>query len=240
MLPDLTVRAVGARELMDDPDADQRMLERTYARFSVVNRIVSPWHGEYRREIRPRARRGVLRVLDVGAGAADLTRALAVRLRRDGIAASVTALDADPRAVDWARAHDDGVGLRCVRAMTGDLVGEGERFDVVLSNHLLHHLTDDELQALLGDSERLLAPGGIALHHDIARGRAAYALFAAATRPFAANLLEGSFIREDGLTSIRRSRTAGELAALAPAGWSVRRGMPARLTLRREAPDAAA
>lgn len=238
MTPDLSIRAADARELMDDPAADARMLDRTYARFAAVNRVVSPWRTEYRREIRPRAGRGELRVLDVGAGAGDLTRALARRLRRDGVAAQVTALDADQRAVRWADAHDDGAGLRHVHATTGDLVRAGERFDVVLSNHMLHHLTGGELDTMLADSERLLAPGGVALHHDIARGRAAYLLFAAVTWPFATNLLAGSFIRPDGLVSIRRSYTVRELAGIVPPGWTVTSTPPARLTLRREAADA--
>lgn len=72
------------------------------------------------------------------------------------------------------------------------------------------------------------------MHSDIARGRIAYLAFAALTRPFASRLFGGTFIREDGLTSIRRSYTAPELAACAPAGWSVHRHWPARLELRWE------
>ena len=96
-----------------------------------------------------------------------------------------------------------------------------ERFDVVLSNHVLHHLPPAELGALLADSERLVAPGGVAVHGDIRRSLFAYAGFWLGTLPFARNLLAGSFIRADGLTSIRRSFTAAELAAAMPAGWRV-------------------
>ena len=53
--------------------------------------------------------------------------------------------------------------------MSGELADAGERFDVVLSNHVLHHLDGPRLGALLADSERLLAPGGVAVHGDIAR-----------------------------------------------------------------------
>jgi hypothetical protein len=38
--------------------------------------------------------------------------------------------------------------------------------------------------------------------------------------------LPASFIREDGLTSIRRSYTPAELTAAAPAGWRVEPGAP--------------
>ena len=49
-------------------------------------------------------------------------------------------------------------------------------------------------------------------------------------------LLRGSLIRADGLTSIRRSHTAAELAATVPAGWRLRRAVPSRLEVLREAP----
>ncbi len=234
MRPDLTVRATGARELMDDPDADRGALDRTYLRFGVVNRLVSRPGLLFRRDVRPRARRGAIRILDVGAGGGDLSRFLAARLRRQGLAAEITALDPDERAIAWAQAHDDGAGIRCVRGTTADLVRTGETFDVVYSNHLLHHLSDDERVDLLEETVRLTAPGGVAVHRDIARNRGAYVLFAAGTLPFRRNLLAGSFIREDGLTSIRRSWTVGELRAVAPRGWSVRGGIPFRLELRRE------
>lgn len=238
MRPDLTARAVDARERMDETSADRRMLERTYLRFEPVNRVVSRPGLLYRRDIRPRAGRGPLRILDVGAGGGDLCRLLAARLRRDRLRAEITALDADERAVSWARARDGGAGIRYLHAMTADLVDAGEVFDVVLSNHLLHHLTVEELPRLLEESMRLVHPAGLVLHRDIARSRAAYVLFAIGTLPLRSTLLAGSFIREDGLTSIRRSYTVRELSATAPAGWSVRGGVPGRLELRWERDDA--
>lgn len=243
MLPDLSSRAVDARELMDDPDADLGMLERTYARFPLVNAAVSGWRGVYRRDIRPRARRGALRVLDIGAGGGDLTRWLVRRLHGDGCDAHVTGLDTDPRAIRWAaaqrsrEAEHDADAVRWLCGSTRDLVRDGETFDVVLSNHLLHHLSDVELHAVLDDSLRLVAPGGAVIHSDIARSRAAYAAFATLTLPFARTVLAGSFIRPDGLTSIRRAYTAEELAGAAGAGWRVERRVPSRLLLRAEAGD---
>lgn len=240
MVPDLSVRASEARELMDAPDASAPMLDRTYERFALVNAVVSPWRGLYRRDIRPRARRGPVRLLDIGAGGGDQARALARRLHRDGFSAQVWALDADERAVRWAQAHD---ATGEVRYRTGSLHGlaeAGESFDVVYSNHVLHHVADAALLPFLEESRRLLAPGGVVVHHDIARGRGAYALFAAATWPFRTTVLAGSYIREDGLTSIRRSYTVAELKARAPADWEVRARMPARVEARAEAPGARA
>src|SRR6218665_1707671 len=239
MSADLSARARHARELMDDPLADQRMLERTYLRFALVNRIVSRPGLLYRRGIRPRSAPGrMLRILGVGAGGGDLCRSIAAALRRDEFCGDVTALDPDPRAIDWAQAHDGGAGIRYRIASTSDLVEADERFDVIVSNHLLHHLTEGELQALLEDPRRLAGPSGLVVHCDIARGRGTYALFAAGTLPFSGNLLRGSFIRADGLTSIRRSYTVPELRDAAPSSWQVRAGFPSRLELRWEGGDA--
>ena len=113
--------------------------------------------------------------------------------------------------------------------MTGDLVEAGERFQIVLSNHVLHHLDGRETGALLADCERLVGPGGIAVLGDIERSRWGYAGFWLGTLPFAGNLLAGTYIRGDGLASIRRSHTAAELAGVLPPGWRVRRAFPSRL-----------
>ncbi|WP_223627803.1 methyltransferase domain-containing protein [Microbacterium sp. EST19A] len=231
----LSVRDVDVRELMDDPQADERMLARTYGRFGFINAVVSRPGRIYRRDIRPRAAGArPLRILDIGAGGGDLCRFLAGRLRHDGIEAEITALDSDERAIRWAAAHDRGAGVRYRCALSTELADAGETFDVVLSNHVLHHLDDRELRTVLDDSRRLLAPGGLAAHHDIARGRAAYASFAAVTGLLSRNLLADSFIRVDGLLSIRRSYTATELAAIVTPDWEVRRGVPARVELRLE------
>nr|WP_276612359.1 class I SAM-dependent methyltransferase [Kineococcus vitellinus] len=222
-MPDLGARDRTAVELMDDPDCDLPALERTYAHFRVVNAVVAGWQLAYRRHVRPLLRDDrVTTVLDVGCGGGDLARALARWARRDGRRAQVTGIDPDPRAHAWAVRQPPvpGVSFRC--AHSSDLVAEGRRFDLVVSNHVLHHLDEDGLRTLLEDS-RALARDRVA-HSDIARGAWAYRLFSLGSRPLAA----GSFVREDGLTSIRRSYTPAELAAAAGPGWRVERPWPAR------------
>ncbi|GAA3702521.1 class I SAM-dependent methyltransferase [Arthrobacter ginkgonis] len=247
-------RAVDAVEEMDRPDCDPLLLERTYAQFPLVNGAFSRWHGIYRDLLRPvlldAAGSGVQRggrtatVLDIGSGGGDIALALAGWAARDGIAVQVTGIDPDERAHAFATraaakaaaradaaasrtrtpgsAAPGGPGVVFRRAHSADLVAEGSRFDVVLSNHVLHHLGQAELVGLLADSQALA--GGIAVHADIRRSRTALLLFGAATLPLAGR----SFIRRDGLASIRRSYTGPELAALAPPGWEVRSRRPFR------------
>ncbi|MHC6593723.1 class I SAM-dependent methyltransferase [Arthrobacter sp. C152] len=209
-------RAIESVENMDRPDCDARLLENTYRQFGAVNRALSGWRGLYRRELRavvPDPRRP-LTVLDVGCGGGDLAVMLAGWAQRDGRALHVTGIDPDPRAAHFASRRPPLPGVEFRQAHTSDLVGEGRTFDVVISNHVLHHLAPDELQQLLAHSELLAARK--ALHNDLVRSPAAFALFSVAALPF-----RHSFIREDGLTSIRRSYKPSELAAVAPPGWSV-------------------
>ena len=226
----LATRDERAVEQMDGPDADPRVLAKTYERFRLVNAVVSGERAVYRRWVRPRLSPvWGTRLLDVGTGSADLPRRMLRWAQADGLRLEITAIDPDERAIAWADAQPRASGLRLVPVATGDLVKAGERFQIVLSNHVLHHLDGRETGALLADCERLLGPGGIAVLGDIERSRWGYAGFWLGTLPFAGNLLAGTYIRGDGLASIRRSHTAAELAGVLPAGWRVRRAFPSRL-----------
>jgi len=220
---------------MDDAECDPEMLRRTYERFGVINVAFSGLRSIYRRWIRPRLRPDrETRLLDVGTGGGDIPRRFLDWSSADGLALSVVAIDVEPRAVAYAARHP-APGLEVRHVATSELVAVGERFDIVTSNHVLHHLRPEEIADLLADSERLVDGRGLVVHGDIERSRLAYAGFAAATAPFAPNLLRGTFIRPDGLASIRRSWTATELAAMADRDWRVRRAAPFRLELIRGA-----
>lgn len=220
---DLSVRASDLAELMDDPDCDPAALARTYSRFTLVNALVSGWREIYRAVLRPvlaqavRAGRSAT-LLDIGTGGADVPRALARWAARDGLRLVTTGIDPDPRAVAFARRRPlpETVDVRCASA--ADLAAAGESFDVVVSNHLLHHLPDPAVRELLDDSARLAH--GIVVHNDLVRARRAYALWWLGSAPLA----PGTFVRIDGLRSIRRAWTPSELQDLAPPGWDVRAG----------------
>lgn len=217
ILPPLDTRDEHAIEEMDDPQCDPQRLARTYASFRTVNALVAGWRATYLHVLRPHLRRqGVTTLLDVGCGGGDITRALARWAHRDGFDLRVTGADPDRRAHAWASRQPPVEGVRFRRTDSKELVAEGARFDLVVSNHLLHHLDPGQLAGLLHDSERLARRATV--HSDIHRGRLAYSLFSVGTWPF----FPGSYIREDGLTSIRRSYTAHELRQRVPPHWGVR------------------
>lgn len=222
----LSRREPGLVEWMDRPDCDPERLRNTYRDFPVVNRWLAGWSHLYRRYLRPvlagSAPGRIATLLDVGSGGGDVARHLAALARRDGIALEVTGIDPDPRAVAFARSKD-APGVRFRTAWASELAAVGERFDLVVSNHVLHHLPDHDLRSFLDTLEALARRR--ALCSDIARSRVGYLLFATVTAPF----FRDSYLRTDGLVSIRRSYTRAELAAAVPAGWEVRSAFPFRL-----------
>lgn len=221
----LTARDTELTELMDDPSCDREQLRRTLRRFAIVNRAVSGWGTVYRSHLRPllAAADGPVRILEIGCGGGDVLRRVVRRARREGFAVSGVGIDPDERALEVAHEAPMLAGVEYRRQYSTDLVREGARFDVVISNHLLHHLGPAELQGVLADSEAL--GQRLSLHADILRGRAAYAAYAVGITPLA----PGSLLRTDGLRSIRRSYTAGELDAVLPHDWVVEQPVPFRL-----------
>jgi 2-polyprenyl-3-methyl-5-hydroxy-6-metoxy-1,4-benzoquinol methylase len=230
----VTAIALGHRaddlvERMDDPQCDLALLERTYRDFRHVNALISGWHGIYRRRIRPVLQRSVdPTLLDIGFGGGDIPRRIEQWAERDGIPVRITAVDPDPRAFAFA-ITGPATAVHFRELATDDLVRAGERFDVVVSNHVLHHL-DGTLGPLLADSRRLARH--LVVHGDIERSRWAYGAYSALTLPLARR----SFVREDGLLSIRRSYRARAQAAAGDDGWRVERRFPARLLLVHESP----
>jgi 2-polyprenyl-3-methyl-5-hydroxy-6-metoxy-1,4-benzoquinol methylase len=226
----LANRDTAALEEMDRPDCDPQRLERTYAQFGLVNAAVSGWRRIYHRDLRPRfAGNGTTTLLDIGCGGGDVARSLGRWAARDGLDLKITATDPDRRALAFALAQPPVPGLEFRHAFSSELVAEGFTADLVISNHVLHHLPGPALQELMADSEALATR--FAVHNDLQRSAAAYAFFSAGTLPF----FHRSFIRADGLTSLRRSYTTAELAQVARPGWLVRRTAPFRNLLVLEA-----
>ena len=220
----LAERDTALTELMDDPDCDPRALAATYRRFGLVNRLVSAWGHVYRSRVRPelRALGRPARVLDLGCGGGDVVVRLATLAARDGLDVEWVGADPDPRALEAARERERP-GVRFVAQGSRALIDAGERFDLVLSNHVLHHLDAGALQRFADDS--LTLSRGPVLHADIARGRLAYALYAVGIAPLSA----GTFLRVDGLRSIRRSHRAPELAEALGSPWRVETPAPFRV-----------
>jgi 2-polyprenyl-3-methyl-5-hydroxy-6-metoxy-1,4-benzoquinol methylase len=206
-------------ELMDRPDCDPAALENTYRHFRKLNRMIAGWRRIYVRVIRPRLKEGPATLVDIGCGGADVPAYLTSLAERDGLDLTATGIDPDPRAIRHARRN---TSLEILQSDSGSLAMSGRGFDFVISNHVMHHLDQEALTDLFRDSERLA--GCAAIHNDILRddmGLAGFSLLGLA--------FPGSFIRPDGLMSIRRSYTRAELRDRLPEGWRAESLVPYRL-----------
>lgn len=223
----LKERDTTSKEQMDDPNCDRRELFHTYEQFSVINSLISRWNHIYQQRIRPACtnQAKTYTLLDIGFGGGDLPIKIYRWAKKDGIRLHITAIETDRRAYEFVQHLQVPPAITFRNVSSTDLLKEGKKFDFVVSNHLLHHLTEGELLHLLDESKKLSA--GQVLFNDIERSDPGYLLFNVLSRL----IFRSSFITQDGLTSIRRSYTARELRNTVPEGWKVHRIVPYRLLL---------
>jgi 2-polyprenyl-3-methyl-5-hydroxy-6-metoxy-1,4-benzoquinol methylase len=211
-------------ERMDEAEADHGTLLRTYLRFGTLNRMVAAWDRTYIHHIRPHLRPGVAHtMLDIGCGFGDISEYLVGLARADGFELSALGIDPSPFVAAAMAKRKPPQGVRYRQAVTSELVEEGARFDFVISNHLLHHLQDNEILALAEDCARLARIRTI--HSDLRRSRLAYLLFTLFANPIGF----GTYIHQDGRMSIRKSFRRSELTQVLPLEWSVQPQFPWRL-----------
>ncbi len=214
-------------ELMDNPDSDVELLERTYHHFRTINRLLSKWKSIYRKEIRPvlKQQNGSATLLDIGFGGGDIPALLSSLANSDGFRLKITAIETDKRSLNYVKKKKNLEHIMYRHASSSELLEESTRFDFVISNHLLHHLDESEFLKLCSESSQLASQKVI--FNDIERSDIGYLSFFILSQLFFRN----SFVWYDGLVSIKRSFTFAELKNAAPAGWQVSRLFPFRLIL---------
>jgi 2-polyprenyl-3-methyl-5-hydroxy-6-metoxy-1,4-benzoquinol methylase len=222
----LSQRDTTSRERMDDPDCDLDELRNTYQQFSTVNSIITRWKKIYKREIRPDLHFGSTQtLLDIGFGGGDIPLKISKWASEDGYNVNITAIDPDPRAFDFVQDLNREKSVTFMQCSLSDLDPEKQQFDFVISNHLLHHLSEKNLPVILNQAQELSK--NMVIFNDIHRSDWAYAFFNLLSRP----IFRSSFITDDGLTSIKRSYTTKEIAQKVPEGWQVTSVFPFRLLL---------
>jgi 2-polyprenyl-3-methyl-5-hydroxy-6-metoxy-1,4-benzoquinol methylase len=170
------------------------------------------------------------RLLDVGFGAGDLLRRVAVWARRQGIAAALTGVDINPRSAAIARAATPSDMQ--IDYVTGDYRDLPEAFDFIVSSQVAHHMTDAQLSQFLHFMEERASRGW--LISDLHRHGFAYHGF-----PWLARLMGAHrIVREDGQLSIARSFRPDEWRQILrdanmPPDVSIVRRFPFRLSVER-------
>ncbi len=213
-------------EWMDREDCNVELLNNTYSQFSKINKLLSGWNKIYRSHIRPVIQRSPekhVTILDIGCGGGDIIKLLDTLIKEDGFQAKITGIDPDPRSIRFLqdRGHPSNLYFRNISS--NQLTEEGQTFNIVISNHLIHHLSEKELHAVCSDAEILTT--GLAIFSDIERSDIGYASFGM----IAPLLFRNSYIVKDGLISVRKSYRKKELQQILPNGWKVSRAFPFRL-----------
>lgn len=222
----LSQRDTESRERMDNPHCDPEELRNTYRQFSRVNSWLSQWDYIYKTQIQPHLVSNTqYSILDIGFGAGDIPIKLAEWIKRDGFNASITAIDPDPRAIEFVQSLQPPTNIEFLQCKLSELDPAKQQFDFVLSNHLMHHLDKQELLSTIQQAKKLCLKS--VLFNDLRRSDWAYLFFNLFSRP----LFRSSFITEDGLTSIKRSYTKRELEMIIPQDCHVRYLFPFRLLL---------
>ncbi|WP_421772891.1 class I SAM-dependent methyltransferase [Gracilimonas sp.] len=223
----LSKRRPNLIEYMDRDDCDPQLLENTYRQFSTINLLLSQWKRIYKNELRPLMHKGkTYSLLDIGFGGGDVPLKLSEWANKDGLELQITAIETDQRAFEFARQLEAPNQVTFQHCSSTDLVSQSRTYDFVISNHVLHHLAEDQLLQVLDEAKSLSLQKVI--FNDIERSDIGYFLFA----NFARLIFRNSFIVPDGLISIKRSYTIKELKQVAPAGWQVQRLFPFRLLLK--------
>lgn len=213
------------REFMDDPGCDLEMLNATYNQFESVNRLIGGWKRIYTNHIRPALLTAGANasVLDIGCGGGDILRMLNSFCMEDNLKVHFNGIEPDQRAIKYIKKRQWPDNFTFENTTSHELTHQKQTFTVVISNHLIHHLTVKELDHICADAE--LLADQLVIFSDIERSDIGYLSF----RAIAPLLFRNSFIVADGIRSIRRSYRKDELQSLLPGGWNVNRQFPFRL-----------
>jgi 2-polyprenyl-3-methyl-5-hydroxy-6-metoxy-1,4-benzoquinol methylase len=199
-------------EWMDQPGLDPRAHRQALDSLGRAHRVsrsaAAIWPAL--REVVPRSGRP-LRILDLACGGGHVVVELVRRCARESVAVEACGADLSPVATAYARALALRAGVQHVTFVTLDVASQPlpGAFDVVLCSLFLHHLDDDEAEALLRrmrDAARRLV-----VVSDLRRTRLGY-LFAWA----GCRLLSRSRVfHVDGPRSVEAAFTTDEARRLA-------------------------
>ena len=212
-------RRTDLQEMMDDPACDRNRLFATYRHFRWMNPLLGNWKHLIKREILPYFQakgQSHIKVLDIGCGGGDVLRYVHKELQLAGLQVQSLGIDPDPNAAFFWKEEqllhqNEGIDYLCGHSSELDTP-----FDLILSNHVLHHLPDSITQNFADECSRLNA--GLCLLNDLQRAPLAYAAYTGLAWPLHWN----SFAWIDGRRSILRAYKTVELQRLLGDRWQVR------------------
>ncbi len=196
-------------EILDVETPSPDELRKCYVWMKAVNRWLGgvsatlSWFDTFSRHWSPGE---TIQVLDVGAGSADIPRALISWADQRGFSLTVTALDLDVDALKWAREDAGEEGMRFLAANVLRIPCRAGAFDYVTSSLFFHHLTDDQIVQVLSAMNGI-ARRGIVIN-DLLRSRSAWLLSKALM------IFANRIVKNDGPLSIKKSLRIEEAQGL--------------------------
>ena len=161
------------------------------------------WFDRFSRNWAPGER---IRVLDVGAGSADIPRALVNWAAERGFHLTVTALDIDLDALKWARQDAGEEGMSFLSANVLRMPCREGAFDYITSSLFFHHLTDGQIVEVLQAMDGICRRGIVI--NDLARRF--HSWFGSRVMTVFANRI----VKNDGPLSVKKSLRVGEARSL--------------------------
>lgn len=224
----LTPRRRRGIEYLDDPAVDPRLIRRSLADVARSNILFGGTHAvvaEIRSALKQVTPLGSeLTLLDVGTGAGDIPRRIERAVSHRGVRLATIGLDASEALVTAARAGLDG-------AIRGDALAlpiATGGVDIAICSQVLHHFPDDEAIQVIRELDRVARVRVII--SDIRRSWMAAGGIWMASFPLRFHPVS----RHDGVVSVMRGFTPGELSELVTAAIgrapTVRRRIGFRVT----------
>jgi ubiquinone/menaquinone biosynthesis C-methylase UbiE len=190
-------------ELMDDLSRPEKEFDEAYRELKIINRYLGGMRAIER--CLPSGANAL--VLDVAAGACDISEALAART-----SCRFVVLDLNSSGLKRARRSMP------VAADALNLPFSDGTFDIVTASLFFHHLSNEQCEQVLAGMWRVTKR--MVVVNDLHRHRAAYWSIRALTTLFS----DSAMVRHDGPLSVRRAFRPSELLAVARAA-----GVPARV-----------
>lgn len=202
----LVPRRRRGKEILDDPAVDAFIVRRSLADVSRANALFGGRRAVCRElaAALAGARGRTLTLLDVGTGYGDMPAAARRVATRAGVRLRTIALEASPVLATTSRSAE----LPMVRGTALALPFADRSVDIALCSQLLHHFDDGPASAVLRELDRVARRAVIVC--DLRRSWVAAAGIWFASWP----LFFHRVSRHDGVVSVLRGYTVGELHAL--------------------------
>lgn len=190
-------------EIMDDLGCSGEVVGQTLRELEVINRLLG---GNYvttngvNALLKDHPKDIPVTIADLGCGGGDILKLLAVKIRRLGIKARFTGIDANPNIVGFAAANtSDMPEIKYERLNIFSDSFREKQFDIVIATLFFHHFSSEQLSVVFNQLKTQARIGIVV--NDIHRHWLAYHSIRLLTRFFS----RSAMVKYDAPLSVLRS-----------------------------------